>query len=148
MTTQLSHIHSVLTMNGEQVQGLSGDDVPIDLPQMGLAMTRRGMDGTLYALGTGTVGGEVRISLLPTSTTAKAWMIIVRGIQNGDIVDWNGEWRNTETTYNIQLRGGVLLEAPPGVHPGKNCEFRFDFEQIFPQFDGARFNSSPFTRFN
>ena len=53
MTNQLSHIHSVLTINGSRVQGLSDDDVPVELPDIDISEAKFGKDGTMYTIGSG-----------------------------------------------------------------------------------------------
>ena len=143
MTNQLSHIHSVLTINGSRVQGLSDDDVPVELPDIDISEAKFGKDGTMYTIGSGMKGGEVIIRLLPTSVTASDWLREHARIQTGEVVKWDGVWSDSNLGYSTLMRGGVLKKAPPGIHPGKNCEFTFTFEQLIPQFDGASFDPAP-----
>ena len=139
----LSHLHSILTINGEQVQQLADDDVPVEMPDMDLYETTRGKDGAMYAFGTGVRGGEVTVKLLPTSVTAKSWLRKVALIQRGASIVWEGVWEDSTLGYSTLLRGGVLKKAPPAVHPGKNVEFMFDFEECVPQYDSANFDPLP-----
>ena len=83
------------------------------------------------------------IRLLPTSVTASDWLREHARIQTGEVVKWDGVWSDSNLGYSTLMRGGVLTKAPPGIHPGKNCEFTFIFEQLIPQFDGASFDPAP-----
>ena len=143
MTNQLSHINSVLTMNGTRVQGLSDDDLPVELPDIQLAEAKYGKDGTMYTIGSGMKGGDVIVRLLPSSRTGAEWIKMHAEIQSGEVIDWEGIWQDSHLGYSTLLRGGVLTTAPSGVHPGKNLEFTFAFEEVLPQFDGANFDPAP-----
>ena len=141
---QLSHVHSILRMNGQKVEGLADDDVPIELPDIDLAEITFGKDGAMYSNGTGRRGGEVMVKLLPTSVTAKEWLRDHAQIQNGTVLTYEGIWEDANLNYSTVLRGGVLTKAPAGIHPGKNVEFTFTFEETVPQMDAAAFARSPF----
>ena len=64
-------------------------------------------------------------------------------IQSGEVLEIKGSWDDNENGYTSVLRGGVLKMAPSGLHPNKNAEFVFDFEEIIPEFDGASFDPAP-----
>ena len=145
MPIQLSYNNIILTMNGERVVGLSEDDNPIELPDIELITDRFGRDGTLFVMGTSRQGGEVKVKLLPTSPTVKNWMIRHAEIQKGARIIWRGTLEDTERNFSIEMFGGFLKMAPPGVVPGADPEFVFVFEQLIPNFDNAQFAPSPLT---
>ena len=143
MPNQLSHLHSRLTINGNRIEGLSDNDVPVELPDIELFTVKRGKDGTMYSMGTGAKGGPVIIRLLPTSRSAVLFLKWHSQIQTGMALEFDGSWQDTENGYSSQLRGGVMTEAPSGLHPGKDAEFKFEFEEIIPEMDGANFDPAP-----
>ena len=142
MPNQLSHLHSVLTINGSRVEGLAEGD-PVTMPDITLFETKRGRDGTMYSQGTGAKGGEVMVKLLPSSRTAAAWLKLHAEIQAGTVIVFSGSWSDNQNGYSTLLRGGVLKSAPSGLHPGQDASFTFDFEEVIPQTDGANFDPAP-----
>ncbi len=144
MPTQLTHAHQVLIMNGVRVTGLADDENPVELPSIVLAEVKFGKDGTMFPMGTSMQGGEVMVKLLPTSPQVKDWMRKHAQIQQGARINWSGSYGDSQLGYSTLLEGGVLTEAPSGITPGgSSVEFKFQFEQITPQFDQAKFAPSP-----
>ena len=141
--TQLSNRHAILTLNGRRITAFSDDEPPVELPEIELAKTTRGQDGSMYATGTAAKGGEVMVKLLPTSPDTKWLMRKHAQIQNGARITFKGSYGDSEIGYKVLLRGGVLVKAPAGISPGKNVEFTFDFEEVIPQFDAMRTSRAP-----
>ena len=145
MPVFIDHNNAVLRLGGETIErvtGLSDDNPPVELPEVTLSEQTYGPDGTMYAQATGRQGGEVKVKLLPVSPTVARWLGIYASILKGTRVVWNGSYthhivvvsdsgsRRHEAT--VTFRGGVLKMATPGVVPGVNNIFTFEFEQIIP----------------
>ena len=143
MPNVLSHQHSRLTLNSHRVEGLALEDVPVEMPSIVLYDIVRGKDGTMYANGTGAKGGPVMVRLLPSSRSALQFLKWHSQIQDGAVIEFNGSWEDSENGYSTTLRGGYMTEAPSGLHPGQNAEFTFEFEEVIPDVDGARFDPAP-----
>ena len=158
MAVLIDHRNSVLRLGGAEVTratGLSDDDPPVELPEITLSEQVFGKDGTMYAMATGRQGGEVKVKLLPTSPTTARWLNVYASIIKGARVLWNGSYTQEfhitseegERVYNYvsTFRGGVLKMATPGVVPGVNAIFTFEFERIIPDFTLANFDEPPVT---
>ena len=143
MPSQLSYLNQHLILNGERITGFADEEPAVDLPNIALSKTKRGPDGTMFVMGTGAKGGEVTVKLLPTSPSVKTFMRAHAEIQQGARIDFEGSFSDDELGFSMLLRGGVLVEAPPGITPDMNPHFKFDFEEAVPEFDGAQFAPTP-----
>ena len=143
MPTELSYSHIDFRLNGERVVGYTDDGDPVEFDNITLAEIRRGKDGTMYTMGTGARGGKVTVRLLPTSLTAKSWLRKHAEILGGARLEWSGEYADSQQGWGVVLAGGVLTEAPPATTPDATLEFVFEFEEIKPNFDAAKFAPSP-----
>ena len=143
MPSQTSHLKQTLEINGTVVTGLADDDPPVDIPEIELITTKFGQDGTLYAHATEVVGGEVMVKLLPTSQFAATVLRWNAEIQNGARLIFSGNYGDPELGYSMQMEGGVLTKCPPSVIPNKTFECTFMFEELRPQYDGAKFAPGP-----
>lgn len=142
MTTQISSTHLDLVLNGIRFEGYADEDPPVDFDAIEVATVTRGKDGTMYSMGTGMQGGRVTVKLLPTSPTTARLIQLHSQIQRGGKITWRGTYGDPDLNIFTQLEGGVLVEAPPAVSPGKTAEFVFEFERAVPLFDAARFEPS------
>ncbi len=143
MTTQHSHLHSQLIINGELVAGYSEDDPPVEFESITHAEEMYGQDGTLYAKGTSRRGVTMTVKLLPSSTTAEKWMRRSAEISQGARLNWEGSYGDQALGTITALRGGFLKEAPVALVPGQTAEFVFVWEESLPQFDGSNLSPSP-----
>lgn len=143
MPTILSHRHIELVINGHRFDGYADDDSPVEFPDMELVDTQRGKDGTLYGTDTAMIGGEVTVKLLPVSQSAIRVLRWFDEIQRGARLEFEGNYGDAELNYSAQMRGGFLKRCPAMIDPGKTFEVVFEFEQIIPDMDGARFAPAP-----
>ena len=143
MTTQTSHIHQTLRLNGHTFRGFADTDRPVELPNVVLATHKFGKDGSLLATATNQQGGEVMLHLLPTSISCKFMIRQMAKIHNGSRIVWRGSYTDSELGTSLVFRGGVLLEAMPGTEPENQYDCKFVFEQIIGQYDGAKFGEPP-----
>lgn len=131
-----------LSLNGHRVWGFAPVDEPVTLEGTEDLFTRtRGPDGTLITSSSGYVGGELTIHLLPTSQSA-LWFVrerqrVRRGMAR--YIDGN----LTLDDLSAQLRGGVLVDAPPVIIPKKHYVATIDFEVVNVQMEGVRYSPAP-----
>jgi len=143
MPTQLSNVHHKLVLNGHVVQGFSEDDPPVEFDAVTLAEITRGRDGTMYSMSTGMRGTAMTVKLLPTAPSVPFFMRAHAQIQQGTVIDWSGSYGDSALGASCTMTGGVMVECPPAISPGKTFEVKFEFEQTIPDFDGADFAPSP-----
>lgn len=143
MPTHISNINQTLILNNKRVVGLADDDSPVKLPDVESAKAVYGQDGTMYTHTTGMQGGEVSVMLLPTSRTAKEWLRDYARQLAGAVIVWRGSYGDNNLGYSTELLGGLMTKAPVGITPGSILTFMFQFEQLIPNYDNARFGRSP-----
>lgn len=143
MPTQLSSVHHELILNGHRVEGYADESPPVELETVMLAEVKRGKDGTMYSMGTGSRGASITVKLLPTSRSSAFFLRAHARIQQGAVIEWKGSYGDPELGFSTNLRGGVMTECPPGVTPDATVEIKFEFEECIPDFDGARFAPAP-----
>ena len=146
MTTTLSSRHINLILNGHRFTGYAEDDPPVEFPDMDLVETVTGRDGAMYANDTAMLGGDVTVKLLPTSESSKQVLRWLAQRQRGERLEFEGEYGDTALGYDVVLRGGVMKTCAPATVPGKTFEVVFAFEELIPNYDGARFAAAPQTR--
>ncbi len=143
MPTETSHLHQKLILNGHIVRGFADVERPVEIPIVQNITHKYGKDGALLATRTNMQGGEILIHLLPTSVSVKFFLRQIRLLFNGSTINWKGSYTDSRLGTSITMKGGYLLEAPPGAEPEGNFDIKFVFEQILPAYDGAKFGAPP-----
>ena len=143
MPTTLSHRHIVLIINGHRYEGYASDDSPVEFGDNELVNTERGKDGTLYGTDTSEIGTVLTVKLLPVSRSAIRVLQWYTDIQRGQRLEFEGSYGDNELNYSCQMRGGFLTQCPSMIVPGKTFEHMFEFEEVIPDVDGARFAPAP-----
>lgn len=142
MSTFVSIEDTDVVINGHTVEGWSDDADALTLPDVELASVTRGADGRMVASSTGNKGGEVTIKLLPNSPSTQFFSQRAAEIVGGAVIIFHGLIRNSRLGFSTRLSRGVLMTAPLGQTLGKGeaaaREFTFEFEEILPNYDGAR----------
>ena len=143
MPTILSTRHCELVINGHKFTAYADEDSPVEFPDIEHLEHSFGKDGTLYLSDTGMQGGEVTVKLAPSSPSAKRVLRWHAEMIRGMRLSFEGTYGDPGLSYDVTLRGGVLMKSPPSVVPNKTFECVFLFEQIIPNYDSAAFDPAP-----
>ena len=140
---QLSLHETKVMLNGHEVQGWSEDSGALTLPDaFEFATVRRGATGDMAVFSTGDRGGQVSLSLLPTSPSVPFFMKQLSAIREGKRVIWKGSVEYTPTGARVDLTRGILMSGPLGFTMGKgdagNMTFTWEFEDIIPDFQNVK----------
>ena len=141
---QLSLHETIFMINEHKVEGWSEDAGALTLPDaFEFATVKRGATGDMVAFSTGDRGGQVSLSLLPTSPSVVFLMKLVNEIhKNRKRVIWEGSVEYTPTGARVDLTRGILMSGPLGFTMGKgdvgNMTFTWEFEDITPNFDNMK----------
>ena len=143
----LSAASVTLTLNGHKVTGFADSADAITMPTIEQVMTKTGADGRIQAHSTGTKGGDVTITLQPTSPSHLFFQKQAVLQQGGAGTVWRGTLRDAQSGLTVRLENGYLRNYTPagavGKGDAKDQAYMFTFERIIPNVDGARFPTSP-----
>lgn len=138
VTNYLSFLNHKVVINGEVVEGV----VSLSFASITDAEETYAQDGDMAIMGTGRRGGEMTITVLPTSRTGAKWLAEKARSQRGARIRYEGYSGDPELGYGSKLEDGFLKTYPPAIVPGENNEFVFVFKRIIPQMDATRFEAS------
>lgn len=142
MASYLSQRHIRLIINSYVFESYGNDD-PVQFPDIDMMEVIQGRDGAISATDTAMLGGEVVVSLLPTSPSIRRCMQWYNEWRRTGAAELEGSYTNTIIGYSAQLKGGYMKRARPMVQPGVIYTVTFHFEELIPDFAGATFNSAP-----
>ena len=130
-----------MILNGHEVQGLSEDG--ITMPDAVDATTVRlgARPGDKAFFRTAEKGGEVSISLLPTSPSLPFFMQQAMVHHNGGVVVWNGTIVERRRNITHTMRNGMFVQYPAGITAGAeaaNRAFVFNFAELESDYSTAR----------
>ena len=122
-----------ITLNGHEVQGLSEDGLtmPDAVDSTTVRMGSRPGDKAFFR--TAEKGGEVTVSLLPTSPSLPFFMQQAMVQHNGGSVVWGGSVIERGRYVTHTMRRGVLTQYPVGLTAGAeaaNRAFVFNFTEL------------------
>ena len=148
MADDMSLENTVVIINGHHVRGWGDGNEVIRLPSINGKTTRTGADGKMEVLGQGTLGGEVMLSILPTSPSASTLM----GYASQEMARNYQEFRISVIRPDGSVtacENGTLTTWPTGPSQGQGSagllEFTFTFEVVRPNYDGVRHEGVPTT---
>ncbi len=129
-----------IVLNGHEVQGLSDDGItmPDAVDATTVRMGSRPGDKAFFR--TAERGGEVTISLLPTSPSLKFFAQQAAVHHNGGIVQWEGEVIERQRNVTHIMRRGILMQYPMGLTASAeaaNRAFVLNFTEIESDYSAA-----------
>jgi len=128
-------------INGHTVTGWSDDTDALSLPNIDLAVVKRGADGKMVAATTGEKGGPVVFKLLANSPSVKFFQNLVTTILDGGKVELSGIIVDQTNNISVSLERGVIVNSPLGQTLGKgevgNREYTIEFERVVEDQSGS-----------
>lgn len=136
--------HIRLVIGGYDIIGFSDADQPISFSAVQVTRPVYGEDGRLYPIDTGKRGGDVTVSLLPTSPSVVTILNWYAQRQKATTNSLDGFYGDERSGYSVTMTHGTLKTCPPTITPNQNFNAVFAFQEIVPTFESGKFKSPRF----
>ena len=137
---------TIVMMNGHHIQGFGDANEVLRLPDVTVLQERVGADGKVEFLGTGSLGGEVMIDLLPTASSARVLQGWLSQAMAGNHREYNGTVQRSDGSVT-HLRNGGLKVGRSGPNQGRASAglltYTWYFEVTRPDYDGVSHSPVP-----
>ena len=131
-----------------EISGWSDDSDAIMPGRLELITVKHMADGAMLANRTGRKGGEITLKFRPTAPAVGRIMVQAELFKKGAEIVWDGSIENTVYGYGWSFEEGFLQEVPLGMTHGAsetaNMEFKWIFENVSFNFEGAKFTDYNF----
>ena len=141
MSNYISIETSTLTLNNTVITGFSDDTDALAIPDVDIAVVKRGADGRMTATSTGNKGGPVTIKLLPTSKSVPFLSSLSEQQKNGSRVVISGSVVDHQNGSSVSLSNGSIATYTPFSPRGKgevgNMNYIIEFERVDGNYESA-----------